>query len=106
MGGVLADSFFVTANYLEACLWGAISASFIVYAIARRGGATCLIAAVALFFFGVSDVIETRTGAWWRPWWLLVWKGGCLAVFLALPLNLRKARREASSRPSGSPNQA
>lgn len=36
------------------------------------------IASVWLFLFGVSDVIEIQTGAWWRPWWLLVLKGVCL----------------------------
>lgn len=24
--------------------------------------------------FGVSDVFEVHSGAWWRPWWLLLWK--------------------------------
>ena len=32
--------------------------------------------------FSVSDLIESRTGAWWRPWWLLVMKAACAAVFL------------------------
>ena len=24
--------------------------------------------------FGASDVVEVYSGAWWRPWWLLIWK--------------------------------
>ncbi|MDQ7772604.1 MAG: hypothetical protein RDU13_03665 [Elusimicrobiales bacterium] len=32
-------------------------------------------AASALFMlFGLSDLAEMRTGAWWAPVWLLAWK--------------------------------
>lgn len=31
--------------------------------------------------FGVSDIIELQTGAWWRPWWLLLLKAACLLSF-------------------------
>lgn len=24
--------------------------------------------------FGASDVVEVYSGAWWKPWWLLIWK--------------------------------
>ena len=34
--------------------------------------------AALLLLFGVSDVVEIWTGAWWRPWWLAVWKGACV----------------------------
>jgi hypothetical protein len=37
-----------------------------------------LILAVSLLFFGVSDLIEVHTGAWWRPWWLFMLKALCL----------------------------
>ena len=107
---VLADSFFATSNYIEAGLWIAIGVGFVVHAIIKRGGATSLIAAGACFAFGVSDVIEASTGAWWRPWWLLLLKGLCLAVFLVLITRYVAERRRsatprtvhlaASSRPS------
>ena len=32
--------------------------------------------------FGVSDLIESETGAWWRPGWLLLMKSGCVLGFL------------------------
>jgi hypothetical protein len=35
-----------------------------------------------LVLFGISDLIEIFTGAWWRPWPLLMLKGCCLAGFL------------------------
>lgn len=34
--------------------------------------------------FGISDFVEMGTGAWWRPWWLLAWKGACVAVGLII----------------------
>lgn len=34
--------------------------------------------------FAISDLVETQTGAWWRPWGLLVWKAGCIAIILLL----------------------
>ncbi len=33
---------------------------------------------VLLIFFGSSDFVEARSGAWWQPWWLLVWKAACI----------------------------
>ncbi len=78
------DPFFIYANYGEAALWNLIGVAFLVAALARRavGGAalrrTLLAAAIAFIAFGWSDVVETRTGAWWRPWWLLLWKGLCV----------------------------
>jgi hypothetical protein len=36
-------------------------------------------AALLLALFALSDLMEVQTGAWWRPWWLAVVKGGCLA---------------------------
>lgn len=41
-----------------------------------------LLSAVTLVLFGLSDVVELQTGAWWRPWWLLVWKGLCIAILI------------------------
>ncbi len=33
--------------------------------------------ASVLIVFGLTDVIEIQTGAWWRPWWLAALKFGC-----------------------------
>ena len=61
--------FFVTANYVEAALWAAMGTGFVVHALRTRSSSgTSIVAAVAFFLFAVSDVVETRTGAWWRPW--------------------------------------
>ncbi len=89
------DPFFVTANYVEAALWGVIGVGFILYAVSKSGGRTSFIAAIAFLLFAFSDVIETRTGAWWRPWWLLVLKGTCVATFAMLLANHYLGRRRA-----------
>lgn len=77
------DPLFVGANLAEACLWLAIGTGFFIAGLrrpqARRG---LWVLAAAFWVFGASDVIESRTGAWWRPWWLLAMKAGCLLIFL------------------------
>ena len=71
-------------NLIEAGFWIVLSV-FCLLAAARsnyhkrRLMTSCLV----LLAFGVSDLVEVQTGAWWRPWWLLVWKTTCL-LFIAL----------------------
>lgn len=43
----------------------------------RRG-----VLVIGLMAFGVSDFAEMASGAWWEPWWLLVWKGVCAGVII------------------------
>src|SRR5688572_16393503 len=93
------SSFFVTANYFEAGLWTLIGIGFLLHAILNHGGASSFIAAFGFLVFALSDVIETKTGAWWRPWWLLAMKGSCLAVFLALLARHVFAQRRRSAIP-------
>ena len=93
-----ALAFFQLANYLEAALWILIATGCAVAAL-RAGGITrrnCAIAAVAFCFFGISDIIEADTGAWYRPWWLLVWKAACLAVLAWLLAQYIRERRKAA----------
>jgi hypothetical protein len=90
---------FRTINYIEAGFWGVIGAGFAVRAVRLGNGAgkwKCVVAAVTLFAFGGSDVVETRTGAWWHPWWLLVWKGVCVIVLVGL-VGVWWKRRERSA---------
>lgn len=89
---------FETANLIEAGLWIVIGAAFWVYVLVRgpASRATAIIAGVVFVAFGLSDVVETQTGAWWRPWWLLLWKGACLGVMGWL---LVRHLRASSTRP-------
>lgn len=83
------DPLFIHANYVEACFWIVLG---IVTWIKqpRRAGA---LLAVALLAFGISDLVETRTGAWYRPWWLLAWKTAFVAAILASGIILWKKKR-------------
>ena len=47
------------------------------------------IAAVAFFGFGISDLIEAQTGAWWEPIWLFFFKAACVLVFGTCGLKYR-----------------
>jgi hypothetical protein len=91
---------FVLANQLEAALWAAIALGFLVQCFRTRGAVrrSCAIAFVAFLVFGGSDWVESHTGAWWHPWWLLVWKGLCLVVFAGLLIDYVKRRRRRDVR--------
>lgn len=94
-------------NLFEAALWFAISAVFFFRGMVRAGGKTpesralrreLFLLAAAFAAFGVSDIIESRTGAWWEPWWLLALKTACVLVFLRAFWRYRaglRARRRA-----------
>ncbi|HSJ03244.1 MAG: hypothetical protein ACAI34_25985 [Verrucomicrobium sp.] len=87
-------------NLCEAALWFAISAVFLFFCTVKRHGSQrreSLLLAVSFAAFGISDVIESRTGAWWNPWWLLVLKGVCVSVFLRAFILYQKARRQAAA---------
>jgi hypothetical protein len=81
---------------LEAILWTAIGAAFFWQAIrAKEASARCWLACAAFLVFGISDLIEINTGAWWRPWWLFVMKAVCVLILTALYFNHRRSRRQS-----------
>lgn len=85
----------------EAILWLAFAVVVAVRFHHAPRGARRTARAMAAFFvvFAVSDVIEMRTGAWWRPLSLLILKATCLTgltwCFVALA---RGMRADAASR--------
>ncbi|MBL9139901.1 MAG: hypothetical protein JNK85_28780 [Verrucomicrobiales bacterium] len=102
------DDLTVIGNQIEAVLWLAFSVSFGV--MAYRGHGTrrrlWLMLACGFLVFSLSDVIESQTGAWWKPWWLLVMKTACIAVFLYGMLQYTALRKEGTTQPFGPPNRA
>lgn len=83
---------FETVNYIEAGSWVVIGVCFIAHAARRRGRShLSVLAALVFILFGVSDLVEVETGAWWRPWWLLLWKSVCV-VSLAVLYSLHRQR--------------
>ena len=71
-------------NLIEATLWFAVCVVFVFKAIQGCGRlrAVFMLLAAAFFVFGVTDLIESETGAWWRPLWLLALKSSCVTGFV------------------------
>lgn len=84
-------------NLVEGTLWVLIAVIFANRARRKTEFRNLQIAAsVAFLAFGISDFIEMRTGAWFRPWPLLVLKAFCLAAFVVL-LRLYVVRKRKAS---------
>ena len=82
-------------NQFEAGLWILFSVGFAFGAFRTSGQKRRLafITAAALLVFGFSDIIESRTGAWWTPWWLLVIKVVCVLTFIYGYVRYRRLRK-------------
>jgi hypothetical protein len=97
------SGFEATFNLAEAGLWFVISLVLAARAAFGAGNArfTLSLLAGAFFVFGVSDLIEARTGAWWDPLWLLAMKACCLLTFLFgfWKYRQQKSRTRAADKP-------
>jgi hypothetical protein len=82
-------------NTFEAGLWTVFAVVTVCVGHRVRGLSRPVQGVLVLLFlaFGVLDVAEISTGAWWRPWWLLVWKGACLAGFFGCAMAVRRNRQ-------------
>ncbi len=71
-------------NLIEAALWLVLGSVVFIYSWRQelRLRPTLRTLAITLVVFGTSDIVEARTGAWWKPWWLFVWKAACVLVLL------------------------
>lgn len=70
-------------NLIEAGFWILVSLLILFKAWKSIGRVRRIFLTLtpAFFAFGISDVIESQTGAWWKPVWLLLLKTACVAVF-------------------------
>lgn len=84
----VAEKAVASFNLFEAVFWLAVAAGFLraILLYACKSVKVWTLAALLLALFGLSDLVEVSTGAWWRPWWLLLWKGLCLLSLIALYL--------------------
>ena len=82
-------------NFLEGWLWTIIALVFAIQANrkANKYQKLAALGSLAFFAFGVSDFIEFTTGAWYRPWSLLVFKALCVLGFLLLLRQYSIAKR-------------
>src|SRR3954466_12921843 len=88
-------------NYAEVLIWPAIGLTLLIASFWRTGVVRrdFQLASVVLFAFGVSDYFEAENGnEWWRPWWLFLWKAGCVLALVLILINAHysKPRKRAT----------
>ena len=87
-------------NYIESILWFTIALGLLVnsFKIGKLSAYfnICIIAFVAFAIFGISDIIEAQTGAWWRPLGLLVLKVSCVVTFVFCFVKCKKLENPKS----------
>lgn len=86
-------------NVIEAAIWMAVATWLLYLALRTRSHLKMIffVFSVTLFFFGVSDMIETQTGAWYRPLGLFLLKAVCV-LFIAGCLFILFRNRSACER--------
>jgi hypothetical protein len=77
-------------NFIEALFWLLLGLGVLLTGLKKKRWPLGLL----LMAFGLSDFVEMRTGAWWRPWWLLVWKGLCLLGLVWFAITWIKQKRK------------
>ena len=92
-------------NAAEAVLWTLIGLELLRRNWFEHGPSlrTGRLAGLTFIAFGASDVVEVFTGAFWRPWWLLVWKGACIICLLMLWYRHRRSRAVQSDQTAAGP---
>ncbi len=80
-------------NYIESVFWIIIS---LILFLKTRGKIKVkpevrYIAVISFFLFGISDIIEVQSGAWWTPWWLLLLKFICILSFIFCFVQYKKS---------------
>jgi len=80
-GLLLFDLDFKTFNFVEGINWLILGIFFLTLSkiIPQKYKKLALFTSLILILFGITDFIEIRTGAYWIPWWLLVWNIFCVS---------------------------
>ncbi|MGB7440769.1 MAG: hypothetical protein WA919_06845 [Coleofasciculaceae cyanobacterium] len=82
----ILEAIYIRGNYLEAVIWIIFAVGFAVAGFSQPGliRRQRVLAAVTFLLFGLSDIVEVQTGAWWHPWWLFLWKSSCVISMVVL----------------------
>jgi hypothetical protein len=80
-------------NSCEAVFW--IAVGIVVFRRSRSLPRQRLgtVATIWFVLFGISDIFEVYTGAFWRPWPLLVFKGTCIIGLIVCGLAYRQSAK-------------
>ena len=85
------DSLHASFNYVEAALWTGLG-FFLLAAYRRTKRKVACLSALLFLAFAVTDLVEVRSGAWWRPTWLLAAKAAIAAGLVLCFLAYRRTR--------------
>jgi len=93
---------FFAFNLCEGLLWiGVAMALAVAFHRTHQYRDYALAGGLIFLAFGISDFVELGTGAWYRPWWLLLWKAACVLSFIVVYARFRKRRQAHSGASSG-----
>lgn len=84
-------------NAFESILWLVIAITLLLLIRSRppmKG--RLLLAALGFFAFSGTDMVEMQTGAWWKPWWLFVWKAACVILLLSVGIYHYRSTKTAT----------
>jgi hypothetical protein len=87
-------------NAWEAFTWCAIGVVCVGYSLWKPVAyrmKLLFFAGITFLVFGLSDVYEVHTGAWWDPVGLLIVKAACILAFITLYLLYRKDLKTKAS---------
>ena len=90
----ILETVYRKGNYIEAGIWFIFAGAFAISAIKNRELVRLhrIVATFTFLLFGLSDIVEVQTGAWWHPWWLFVWKSLCVLSMFCLLISHLKIR--------------
>lgn len=95
--------FAVVVNAVEVLIWSGMAVMVLAQPLLPGVAGEVVLhrwLAAGLFAFGLSDAVEIWSGAWWRPWWLLVWKMACIVLISTTGSMLFLRARTASAKTS------
>lgn len=100
-------------NLFEGVLWASFSLFFLIPALkpGEKHRGFCLFGVFAFVTASLSEFYEAHTGAWWKPWWLIIWKAS-FGLFFAIILywywkidpGFKRLKSKKSSTPDNQPN--
>jgi hypothetical protein len=81
-------------NYFESALWFGIALTVFLRRNTpdKRLKKLAMLVSMSFTLFGLSDIVEASTGAWWRPLWLLGVKGLCVLSFVCCWIKYHKIK--------------
>ncbi|MDJ0555509.1 MAG: hypothetical protein QNJ68_13910 [Microcoleaceae cyanobacterium MO_207.B10] len=90
----ILETVYTKGNYIEAVIWFIFAGAFAASAVKNNRLVRLyrIIATLTFLLFGLSDIVEVQTGAWWDPWWLFIWKSLCVLSMFCLLISHLKLR--------------